>query len=50
MVAFAEAVGVGSGSLAALKARLGEKTPQEALDFVTEQAQKELDTWLAQQG
>lgn len=32
------------------KARLGEKTPQEALDFVTEQAQKELDTWLAQQG
>lgn len=30
------------------KARLGEKTPQEALDFVQEQAQKELDTWLQQ--
>ena len=31
------------------KARLGQKAPQEALDFVTEQAQKELDTWLSQQ-
>jgi hypothetical protein len=30
------------------KARLGEKSPQEALDFVQEQAQKELDTWLQQ--
>jgi len=32
------------------KARLGEKDPQEALDFVTEQAQKELDDWLTQRG
>jgi multiple sugar transport system substrate-binding protein len=32
------------------KSRLGEKTPQEALDFVQEQAQAELDEWLAQQG
>ena len=30
------------------KARLGEKMPQEALDFVQEEAQKELDTWLEQ--
>ncbi|MEM7134774.1 MAG: extracellular solute-binding protein [Chloroflexota bacterium] len=30
------------------KARLGEKSPQEALDFVQEEAQKELDTWLEQ--
>ncbi|MEZ4866527.1 MAG: substrate-binding domain-containing protein [Caldilineaceae bacterium] len=30
------------------KARLGQKSPQEALDFVQEQAQKELDTWLEQ--
>jgi ABC-type glycerol-3-phosphate transport system substrate-binding protein len=29
------------------KARLGEKTPKEALDFVQEQAQKELDDWIA---
>ncbi len=29
------------------KARLGEKTPKEALDFVQEQAQKELDDWFA---
>ena len=32
------------------KARLGQKTPKEALDFVTEQAQKELDEWYAQKG
>ena len=32
------------------KARLGEKSPQEALDFVQEEAQKELDTWLEQSG
>lgn len=32
------------------KARLGEKTAQEALDFVQEEAQKELDTWLEQSG
>jgi multiple sugar transport system substrate-binding protein len=30
------------------KARLGEKSPQEALDFVTQEAQQELDTWLEQ--
>ncbi len=30
------------------KARLGQKSSQEALDFVQEQAQKELDTWLQQ--
>lgn len=30
------------------KARLGEKSAQEALDFVQETAQKELDTWLQQ--
>lgn len=30
------------------KVRLGQKGAQEALDFVTEEAQKELDTWLAQ--
>lgn len=32
------------------KARLGQKTPKEALDYVTQQAQKELDDWLAKQG
>ena len=32
------------------KARLGQKTPKEALDYVTEQAQKELDNWLAKAG
>jgi multiple sugar transport system substrate-binding protein len=32
------------------KARLGQKSPQEALDFVTEQAQTELDNWLTQAG
>lgn len=32
------------------KVRLGQKTAQEALDFVTEEAQKELDTWNAQSG
>jgi multiple sugar transport system substrate-binding protein len=32
------------------KVRLGQKGAQEALDFVTEEAQKELDTWLAQSG
>ncbi len=32
------------------KAYLGEKTAQEALDFVQEEAQKELDTWLEQAG
>jgi multiple sugar transport system substrate-binding protein len=32
------------------KVRLGQKQPQEALDFVTETAQQELDTWLQQQG
>lgn len=31
------------------KARLGEKTPKEALDFVQEQAQAELDDWYANQ-
>lgn len=30
------------------KARLGQKSAQEALDFVQETAQKELDTWLQQ--
>ncbi len=30
------------------KARLGEKTPQEALDFVTAEQQKELDAWKVQ--
>lgn len=30
------------------KARLGEKSPQEALDFVQTEAQKELDIWLEQ--
>jgi multiple sugar transport system substrate-binding protein len=30
------------------KARLGEKSPQEALDFVQEQMQKELDDWISQ--
>lgn len=30
------------------KAYLGEKSPQEALDFVQEEAQKELDLWLDQ--
>ena len=32
------------------KVRLGEKQPKEALDFVQEQAQNELNTWLAQNG
>lgn len=32
------------------KSRLGQKSPQEALDFVQEEAQKELDTWLKQSG
>jgi len=32
------------------KARLGQKAPKEALDYVTQQAQKELDDWLAKQG
>jgi maltose-binding protein MalE len=32
------------------KARLGQKTPKEALDYVTQQAQKELDDWLAKAG
>ncbi len=32
------------------KARLGQKTPQEALDYVTQQSQTELDNWLTQQG
>jgi multiple sugar transport system substrate-binding protein len=32
------------------KVRLGEKQPKDALDFVTAQAQKELDTWHAQNG
>lgn len=32
------------------KVRLGQKKAKEALDFVTEQAQKELDTWHSQQG
>jgi multiple sugar transport system substrate-binding protein len=32
------------------KARLGQKSPQEALDTVTEAAQKELDNWLSQAG
>lgn len=32
------------------KVRLGQKTPQEALDFVTEQAQQELDQWQANAG
>ena len=32
------------------KAYLGEKSPQEALDFVQEEAQKELDLWLDQTG
>jgi len=32
------------------KARLGQLSPQEALDGVQEQAQKELDTWKAQNG
>jgi multiple sugar transport system substrate-binding protein len=31
------------------KARLGQKTAKEALDFVTQQAQQELDTWRANQ-
>lgn len=30
------------------KVRLGQKGAQEALDFVTEEAQKELDTWIQQ--
>ena len=30
------------------KARLGQKTPAEALDFVQKEAQSELDDWLAQ--
>ncbi len=30
------------------KARLGQKSPQEALDFVQEEAQKELDIWIQQ--
>ena len=30
------------------KARLGQKSPKEALDLVTEQAQKELDEWYVQ--
>lgn len=32
------------------KVRLGEKEPKEALDFVTETAQRELDTWRKQHG
>jgi hypothetical protein len=32
------------------KSRLGQKTPQEALDLVQEEAQKELDIWLQQSG
>jgi multiple sugar transport system substrate-binding protein len=32
------------------KARLGQKTTKEALDTVTQQAQKELDDWLARRG
>lgn len=32
------------------KARLGQKSAKEALDFVTQQAQQELDTWRANQG
>jgi hypothetical protein len=32
------------------KARLGEKSPQEALDFVQAEAQKELDIWREQSG
>jgi ABC-type glycerol-3-phosphate transport system substrate-binding protein len=32
------------------KVRLGQQGAQEALDFVTEEAQKELDTWRAQSG
>jgi multiple sugar transport system substrate-binding protein len=32
------------------KARLGQKTPEEALNFVQEQAQKELDDWLSKAG
>jgi len=32
------------------KARLGQKSPEEALDFVQEQAQKELDDWLSKAG
>ncbi len=32
------------------KARLGQKSPEEALDFVQEQAQKELDDWLSKSG
>jgi multiple sugar transport system substrate-binding protein len=32
------------------KVRLGQKEAKEALDLVTEQAQKELDSWLTQQG
>jgi len=32
------------------KARLGQKSPQEALDAVQAQAQKDLDTWKAQSG
>lgn len=31
-------------------ARLGNKTPKEALDFVQDEAQAELDEWLAQRG
>lgn len=32
------------------KARLGQKAPKEALDFVDEEAQKELDEWYASHG
>jgi multiple sugar transport system substrate-binding protein len=32
------------------KARLGQKSPKEALDFVTSEAQKELDNWTSQSG
>jgi len=32
------------------KARLGQKTPEEALDFVQQEAQNELDDWLEQHG
>lgn len=32
------------------KVRLGQKSAQEALDFVQDEAQKELDTWISQSG
>jgi multiple sugar transport system substrate-binding protein len=32
------------------KARLGQKTPQQAMDFVTQQAQKDLDNWTSGTG